>query len=111
MWSSTLESSRAMASISSSARRSRARRATCSTWSRSIISGILGNVKGPPLGEGPPVSIRAQKRLGEPHFRSLQSLRALRDLERHPLALLEALVTVLLDLREVDEDIVTLFPL
>jgi hypothetical protein len=42
---------------------------------------------------------------------SLKALRALRDLETHLLTLLEGLVSVLLDLREVNEDVLTTLPL
>src|SRR5439155_16248893 len=53
----------------------------------------------------------AQYESGVLYLRCLEPLGSLGDLERNPLALLEALVAVLLDLREVDKNVVTLFAL
>src|SRR5947207_15204516 len=47
----------------------------------------------------------------DPYVRRLESLRPLGDLERDALPLLEAFVAVRLDLREMDEDVVSLLPL
>src|SRR5437763_4675306 len=51
------------------------------------------------------------RRLDRLNVGCLQPLRTLGDLEAHTLALLEGLVAILGDLREVDEDVVALLPL
>src|SRR4051812_33885239 len=59
-----------------------------------------------PLAWRGPAKLQVETPLDRPHLRRLQALRPLLDLEAHALPLLQRLVAVLGDLREVDEHVV-----